>query len=160
MNQALLRINEALEKISEFDEYEPAGPAARVAKDALQYLNALSHLTSQSDVVAYGITLQQIIEAICTGTKLPVNMPDLHHYKMAEKYLASQKLVEARIDAANQGAAAQEPVYTHGSVNQWLLSLEDGERQHVNSMGKWELAEKAWTAARAALAQKGGGNAD
>lgn len=35
------------------------------------------------------------------------------------------------------------------SVNQWLLSLEDGERQHVNSMGKWELADRVWDEALA-----------
>lgn len=153
MNQALLRINEALEKISEFDEYEPAGPAARVAKDALQYLNALSHLTSQSDVVAYAITLQQIIEAICTGTKLPVNMPDLHHYKMAEKYLASQKLVEARIDAANQGEGWKDAQLLtalsdlHGMVSQLCDVPED----------KYHIVTNAAQAIDAALAHKGGG---
>jgi hypothetical protein len=102
MNEALRKVKEALEKISKFDEYEPAGPAARTAKEALPAISKLA------DVCTYAIKLEQIIESICNGTKLPANIPDFTHYKMAEKYLASQKQVAP--------VAAQEVVKSHDEI--------------------------------------------
>lgn len=96
MNEALNKVKQALDKIIEMnrqnaaDQYGDANKAeswacVRVAREAISALSTII------DVSTYAIKLEQIIEAICSGTKLPVSIPDVQHYKMAEKYLASQK---------------------------------------------------------------------
>jgi hypothetical protein len=39
------------------------------------------------------------------------------------------------------------------TLNEWLNSLDDGERQEVNTIGKWELADRVWHVARRSIPQ-------
>jgi hypothetical protein len=58
----------------------------------------------------------------------------------------------AALDAAPVQPAGKVEAYE--SVNQWLLSLSEGELKHVQQLGKWELADKVFSLCRCDTSSK------
>jgi len=158
MNEALSNAKEALEgllsvidaaglinlsngvQLGQTVWYVKASEAVEYAREALSALSNLPKLEHEPEGVDYAIKLQRIIEAICNGAKLPESASDLHHYKMAETYLASP--------CANGKDAEQ--IIEH-IARSWDKCVFHGVGEDIDIGAS--IREQY-----AALAQKGGGN--